>query len=320
VRTGALGANTEIKVTPPAGTRFNVAAPLSNVVLGTATATALVRTQDSIVAITSAAFTGTVKVTNLTGSASGGAAIDSLRTVGSFNVAAAPFPGTVTQLGGGGYMDTVRVVGGAQADFTTTGASASNVTINGARAIVLRRAADTLYVLPALAGGPSTVSVSNVLIGTATVSSLTTSGTITVAATFTEANEPTNDAPGAVAISLAGATAANPLIIYGAVDGNGVGLGVDADDFFAFTLAAAGPVNIRVEMAGTGAGGATNPDIDLLVCNAACSAFPFGFPGATAANPENHVIASAPAGTYNVYINGWDTATIRVGYRLLIWQ
>ncbi len=314
VRTGPLGTNTEMLLRPPAGLTFSAAN--SNVVLGADVGTRLVATADSIVVINTNAYNGTVKVTNLR---SGALTVDSLRTVGSFNLAGAAFPGTVTQLGAGGLMDTILVIGGATADFTTTGASASNVTINGARAIMLRRATDTLYVLGGVPG-TSTVSVSNVVVGTATVSTLVTANTVTVGAGFTDATEPTNDAPGASAINLTGATAANPLIIYGSGDGDGNGLGTDADDFYAFTLAASGTVFLRLEFAGTGAGGATNPDFDLLACNAACGAFVGGFGGATAGNPETLTLNSIAAGTYNVYVNAWATGSVTRGYRLLVWQ
>jgi hypothetical protein len=274
------------------------------------------------VVISTNSYTGTVKLTSLNVTATG-SVVDSLRTAGSSTINAAPFPGTVVQLGAAGLLDTVLVIGGASADFTTTGASASNVTINAGQAFILRRAADTLYVLTNLSG-TSAIGVSNVLVGTATVSTMSTSGTITVGTTTTEGNEPANNAPGAVVVSLAAATAANPLVIYGTVDGDGLGagLGVDADDFFSFTLATARTVTIQVVMGGTGSGGATaavNPDIDLLVCNATCSSFPFGFAGATAGNPENHVIANMPAGTYNIYINGWDSASKTVGYKLIVY-
>lgn len=314
VRSGPLGASTEIKATPLAGMTFSTTS--SNVVLGTANGTKLVNTADSIVVISTNAYTGTVKVTNLNVTATG-SVVDSLRTTGSSTINAAPFPGTVVQLGAAGLLDTVLVIGGASADFTTSGANASNVTINSGQAFVLRRASDTLYLLTNLSG-TSAVQVTNVVVSGATVSTMSTAGTITVGTTTTEGNEPANDAPGAVAISLAGATSANPLVIYGTVDGNGQGVGTDADDFFAFTLATAVTVTIRLDMGGTGAGGATNPDVDLLVCNASCSAFPFGFAGATAGNPENHTINNMPAGTYNIYVNGWDSASKTVGYKLSV--
>ena len=323
VRTGPLGANTEVKVVPPAGTVFTAA---SNVVFGASNGTALFRSADSIVAITSSAYNGTIKVTNLLSTETGGAAIDSLRNTTPQAVAAAPFPGTFVQKGAGGLLDTVLVIGGALADFTLNAScgevavaacnSASNVTINGGRAFVLRRAADTLYLLTNLSG-TSVLTVSNVIVSGVTIPTLNTAGTITISQASAETDEPANNAPGGVTFTPG--TPASPYVHYGTVDGDGSGLGTDADDFRAFTLAASRTVNIQLQFGGTGAGGAVNPDIDLLVCNATCSSFPFGFNGATGSQPENHNITNMPAGTYNIYVNGWDSATKTVGYKLVVY-
>jgi hypothetical protein len=313
----ALGANAEMKVTPPAGMTFSTTS--TAVVLGAASGTKLVNTADSIVVISTNAYTGTVKLTNLNVTATG-SVIDSMRTVGASTINAAPFPGTFVQKGVGGLLDTILVIGGASADFTTSGASASNVTINSGQAFVLRRAADTLYVLSNLSG-TSVVGVSNVLIGTTPVSSMSTAGTITISQASTETDEPANNTPGALTISLAAATQAAPYVHYGTVDGNGVGVGTDADDFYSFTLASARTVTLQLQFGGTGGGGAVNPDVDLIVCsNLTCSTQPpGGLAGATGAQPENATLTNLAAGTYHIYVNGWDTASKTVAYKLIVY-
>lgn len=314
VSTGVFGTNTLLTLTAQTGTTFNTTGSTTGVVFGTNPGIVVSRTASTVTAITPLASTDVVKVTNVN---IGTVRVDSLFTPGGVTIAASNFPGTVTQLGTGRLLDTILVIGGPDADFTTTGTSASNVTVNGATAFVLRRASDTLYVISKL-GGTSTVSVSNVVVaGPTTITSLTTAGTTTVStATTGEANEPANDAPGAVTIDFSTATSANPLVIYGAVDDGAA----DVDDFFSFTLASAKTVTIRIEFAGTGGGGATTPDVDLLVCNAACSAWaPGGTAGATAAQPENIVLTNLAAGTYNILVEGWDTGGTTVAYKLIVY-
>jgi len=151
-------------------------------------------------------------------------------------------------------------------------------------------------------------------VGTTTIPQLSTSGTFAVNTTGAgEANEPANDAPGAVAVTIG--TTASPLIIYGSIDGHN-GVGTDGDDFWAYTLAATANVSLKIEFAGSGAGTAGNPDLDLLHCNAACSAFVGGFGGATASQPEVMSIANLAAGTYNIYVNGWETNGNTYTYKL----
>lgn len=304
VGASAFGAGTQLTLTASGNAKFNTN---TVVVFGGANAIVLSRTDSTgITAISPANFTGSIKITN---TRINGVTIDSLKPPAPITIGAAFFPGTVT---GAGAMSDVINVNSGSATFTTTG-SVSNVVVNGQAAFVISRTATDMAVVPKL-GGTGAVTITNVVVGTTTIPQLSTSGTFAVATDNTgEANEPANDAPGAVAVTLG--TQAAPLIIYGSVDGHN-GVGADGDDFFAFTLAAVDTVTLRVEFLGSGAGTAGNPDIDLLVCNAACSAFPFGFAGATAGQPENHVLTGAAAGTYNIYVNGWETGGATYTYKL----
>jgi len=306
-------------VNAQAGTSFaDTGATLSGVRFDTIPAIILSRTAALIKVISPVNYTGPVTVTNVR---VGSGRADLLTSTSSFTMNMATFGGTIVT--GGRLLDTVKVLGTAVTKLDT----GSVVTIAGRPAWVVRTfptsgSTTLLDSVFAFSRMPSTgtASVSRVVVAGTLISSLATAGNVVISDTYPtgEVNEPANDAPGAVTIDLTGTTASNPLVIQGAVDGDGNGLGTDADDFFAFTLTATSNVRIQLQFAGTGAGGATNPDLDLLVCNAACSAW-VSTAGATGAQPENITLTNRPAGTYNIYVNGWDTGTIARPYKLIVY-
>lgn len=302
-------------IVPAAGTMFDIAAATASTVrFGSAAAVVLSRTATQLKVMSPVAWNGVVTATNVL---IGTTRVDSLKTTGSYTINAATFVGTVTTAGK--LLDTVKVYAGTGFQFTTTPANVSNVMIGGAAAWVLLRTADSMYVISRM---PSTgqIGVTNATVGTALIPpQLNIAGNVVITEIPSgELNEPANDAPGAVAIDLSTATAANPLVIWGAVDGDGNGLGTDADDFFAFTTTEVKTITIQLQFAGTGAGGATNPDMDLLVCNATCSAW-VSTAGATGAQPENITLTNRAAGTYNIYVNGWDTGSLARPYKLIVY-
>ncbi len=82
-------------------------------------------------------------------------------------------------------------------------------------------------------------------------------------------------------------------------------LSQNIDQFYGITLAAA-PVTLAVRLSWPG-----GSDVDMLFCNAACTAFaptPAVFGGATGANPENATVPYTMAGAYNLWINLYDGA------------
>jgi hypothetical protein len=303
-----------LTVTPPTGMTFNTTASdtnlRANVFLGTARATRISRTttqmQVSVPSSALADYQGPFVITNL---AYGGTyRIDSLTTSASYNLARPLFTGS-TATTGNELLDTITVNAPAGLAFVT-GASPSQVVTGGTNAIVLSRTAAQMVVIPSASGA---VSLTNIDVGGTIFPTMTLATPLTVSSATGEANEPGNDLPGAVVISLAGTSAGAPLYIIGAVADGG-----DADDLFAYTLGATATVTLQLQFGGTGAGGAVNPDIDLLVCNAACTAFvPGGTTGATGANPENTVLTNQAAGTYNIYVNAWDTGHQMRSYRLV---
>lgn len=327
VRNGPLGTNTEVKVVPPAGTTFidtGAATGRSAVVFGANNGTILFRSADSIVVISSVNYTGSVKVTRLI---STNQVLDSLRTPSAtFAVSGAFFPGTIVQGGSGRLLDTIYVIGGPSADFTTSGTNASNVTINGTQAFIIRRAADTLYAISKLAGA-SQVAISNVIVGSATVPSLSTSGTTVVSATTGEANEPGNQASsGATAIGTL-TNANDSIVVYGVMDGN-----LDQRDYYSFTMNRASTVSVQLDFFGTGGGGAsfsdTNPDFDLVVCTTlsgtgTCSYGQDIIPGNAASvvnNPEAGTTTAIASGT-TVFARTfayYETAAGIGAYRLVV--
>jgi len=299
-------ANDTVWVRPPAGARF---ATNSGIRFGGSAAIVLTRSDSVLKGISPVDYTGLVTVTNLL---VGSGTIDSVKTNASYTMAKATFGGSVTA--GGQLLDTVKVYGTSLFRLTTTpAASVSNVIIGGATAWVLRRTADSMYVISRMPN-TGTITVTNVTVSGNIIPQLNTTQSVTINETPTgEANEPANDAPGAVTIDFSAATSTNPYVIYGAIADAG-----DVDDLFAFTLAAARTVTIQLQFAGTGGGGATNPDIDLLVCNAACSAWT-STAGATANQPEAITLTNLAAGTYNIYVNGWDTGGATRPYKLIVY-
>lgn len=76
------------------------------------------------------------------------------------------------------------------------------------------------------------------------------------------------------------------------------GVGPACDNFYTITLTATTTLTALLEWD-------TDADLDLLWCNAACSALVGNLSGATGANPETSTVTLA-AGTYNLWINAWD--------------
>jgi hypothetical protein len=290
-----------------AGSTF---ATTSAVRFGATAGIVLSRSTTAMSVISPALYTGQVTVTNVV---VGAATLDSLKSPAAYTINKASFGGTVVTAGR--LVDTVKVYGTAVTKFTTTPAgSVSNVTIGGVAAWVILRTADSMYVVAKL---PSTgpIAVSNVNVGGTNIPTLNTAGNIVITETPTgEANEPANNTPGAVVVNFLTATAANPFVIYGAIADAG-----DVDDYFAFTLTAARTVVIQLQFTGTGAAGdATNPDIDLYTCNAACSGG-YNFAGATGAQPENMTLTNLAAGTYNIVVEGYALGGTTRPYKLIVY-
>ena len=277
---------------------------------GAATAVALAKDSVSFKVISPATYTGQVTVTSVK---VGAATIDSLKSPTGYTINQASFGGTVVTAGG--LVDIVKVYGTAITKFTTTPAgSVSNVTIGGVAAWVISRTADSMYVVAKL---PSTgpISVSNVNVGGTLIPSLATAGNVVITETPTNAPDvPGVYSPGTVFIDFLTATSANPLVRFGAVDD-----AVNYDNYYAFTLTSARTVTIQLQFTGTGAAGdATNPDLDVYVCNATCSAW-VSTAGGTSAQPENIVLTNRAAGTYNILVEGYATGGTYRPYKLIVY-
>lgn len=98
---------------------------------------------------------------------------------------------------------------------------------------------------------------------------------------------------GAVTITIPADGAAD-LVFY-----DGFKSGEPIDYFYQFTLAAPDTLTFTVEWVG-------DSDVDMLNCNAACSAFVGGFGAATGANPETYTVIFSAAGTFNLLIEQFD--------------
>jgi hypothetical protein len=93
------------------------------------------------------------------------------------------------------------------------------------------------------------------------------------------------------------------LVLHGQCR-NGVG-GTECDDFFTLANPLAVTDSVTVEVAW-----GTNADVDVLWCNAGCSAFVGNFAGATAANPEITKVRLPASTTWRLWLNLWDAGTV----------
>ena len=315
---GTITVNSGLVMTlvPPAGLTFHLGAlasdTASKVMINGARALVLSRTATQMVVADtmpgdSVGFTGGPVISNVD---YGTVRLDSLWPSTASTIFQSVFPGTVSQPLH--LLDTIRV-----ADPGFLNAATSNVVVGGVAGWVLFRSADSILAIAKMPG--DAISVTNVTSTGVVYPSMAPRYAHRVPINPTgEANEPANNTPGAVAIDVSAADSLHPVVIYGSVDGDGNGLGADADDFFAFTLSVVKSVKIQLQFAGNGSGGATNPDMDLMVCNATCGSF-ISFAGATASQPENITLTNRAAGTYNIYVNGWDTGSLTRPYRLSVY-
>lgn len=123
------------------------------------------------------------------------------------------------------------------------------------------------------------------------------------ASSLDDPNEPANDNPAtAPAISASGDYF---ITLHGDCDTPPGGIpsspSDDCDDFFTITNATAAPISVSVRAEWHEGG-----DVDILWCNAACTAFVGNFTGATTANPENSTVTVPAATTFRLYMNLFD--------------
>jgi hypothetical protein len=90
------------------------------------------------------------------------------------------------------------------------------------------------------------------------------------------------------------ADGAADLVFY-----DGFRTGEPIDYFYQYTLPGADTLTFTVEWAG-------GSDVDVLNCNAACSAFVGGFGAATGANPESYTVIFTAGGTFQLLIEQFD--------------
>lgn len=213
-------------------------------------------------------------------------------------------------------LDTVTVTAPSGTTFITSGPDSSIARLNGHPLYVITQTAGTITGVARMSG-TAAVTVTNIQVGSARLSSLSSAGTVTIGTNVTDATEPANDAPDTVAINVQGTSAASPLYLYGTANDAS-----DVDDFYTFTTTSAAGLVVRLEFAGTGAGGASNPDHDLYLCDVGCNAIVGAGGAATGAQPEvtSATAAQMPAGDYNIYINAWDTGGATRSYRLVVYQ
>jgi hypothetical protein len=288
----------------------------------------LSRTATVLTAISPAGLVG-VNVL-VTKSLLGTVRLDSVRagTAGTpVTILKSAFPGTVTNQTGH-LLDTITVLGGAVATFTTVAATASQVTVGGVGAFILTRSATTITAI-AKVGSAGALSISNVIIAGTTIPSLSTATPVNVSTAVTgEVNEPGNQSSATATVMGAGSlnVAGDSLVVYGALDG-----ALDQRDYYQFTMNVAGTVSVRMDFFGDGSGPPSNdlnPDFDVVVCTtlsgtAACSygqdIIP-GNAGSNVLNPETGTTTAIAAGT-TVFVRNFSYYLTAAGigvYRLRV--
>jgi hypothetical protein len=222
-----------------------------------------------------------------TGSPPGGVSIGKGVTVipGTFTGALAPTAGNPG--------DAVKATKGASDPVIDAD---TRVAVNGVRTFFFNSAPDSLrFVVPGVGvAGTVPVVISNMGPLQVALAKPFTSSTASFADSYDAVNDDPTTAP---AITTNGDYF---LVMHGTCkDGVVTDPGDDCDDFFTITNAGAVPdtMTVRLDWFDTPA------DVDILWCNAACSAFVGNFAGATGSNPENSTVF-VPAGvTWRLYIN-----------------
>lgn len=296
VGNSAFGVNTQLTLTAQAGTAFRTAAPLSLVSFGTSAATIITRNATTIVAVSPVAFNNAVKITNVD---FGTVRFDSLFTPAAQNIQPAYFPGTVVN-GGGGMVDTIKIATTGGATLTTAGATASVATINGQATYLIRRTADSMYVIPRN-NGTGAVTITNVVVSGTTIASLNSSNALTVGPATGDANEPGNNA------FATGTVIAAPVNVNDTVTYYGTFATGDTDDYIKFTAAATGNHRAVVDWLTAGI------DADAITMIGQFGGYACGGPnivdgcgGATGADPEISNFAATNGTVYAVWVNLYD--------------
>jgi len=220
-----------------------------------------------------------------------GGVVDSV-TVGVLPTSFAGTPSATTLQTG----DTLVLSSTATLEFDTLTADIDFG--DGFRGMVVNRSATSLSVIVPVTPvtQPAAVTVENVDV--TYVPGLRVSLPTSAALTVTNPHEP-NDAPDPATTVTPPADTIYDGFLPGA-----------ADKFYTFTLGATTTFTVHLEWEG-------DADIDILYCNAGCSAFVGNFAGATGANPERSTV-TLPAGTYNLYINNFTPAENAPLYRVRI--
>lgn len=212
-------------------------------------------------------------------------------------VVAAPFNGSLSANSGNSYdVITATAAGGGpayDADMAATLGPTALYTTGTPTATTFQ------FVVPPVATGAKTLTLTRI-----GASQLAQRTPFTVnASSLNDTYEPANDNPAtAPTISASG----NYFItLHGDCDTPPGGIpsspSDDCDDFFTITNATASPISVSVRAEWHEAG-----DVDILWCNAGCTAFVGNFTGATAANPENSTVSVPAATTYRLYMNLFD--------------
>ena len=330
-----------VTVTAPAGVTFDAQTGLG---FGTGTGIILSRTSTTMVALSTALWSGPVVITN---ALLGSIRVPALTTTTSVSVNASSIPDASVNLGGGKLGDTITVIAPAGMKF-----SANSMVLAGNTAIptsdtawTLSRSADTMIKAFAKRGGTGPVMVTNVIIGsganTKVLPFLPSASSMTIDSVASDFPVGAVSSPDTVADTLTAkiltvgyvnSPTGNTQVVYGAENAFAY------NDYWALTLKSPRAIDARIDWFGSGnpyTGTGVNQvkftdDLDLLVCSVAyaCDESEFalspavldltGGAAASTSMPEEGVTGTLQPGT-TVFIGilGFN-AHYTVVYRLTV--
>jgi len=208
----------------------------------------------------------------------------------NFTVVPGVFNGTLSATSGvpGDVITATRAAGGPAFDADT------RVDVNGVRAFLTASAADQMsFVIP----GIGQTGAINILLSNMGSSQIAQNAAFTSNSDlFDDPFEPANNDPTTAPVAVNGDQF---VILHGDCDqGTATGPTDDCDDFFTVTNNTAADISVTVRLDWF-----TPADVDILWCNADCSAFVGNFNGATGNNPETSTVTVAPGVTIRLWLN-----------------
>ncbi len=304
----SVGGFDSVSVGAASGTSFNSS---SGVSFGAGAGILLRQTSSVITALSPVNDTGAITVTGLVVNADpsvGSVTFDSVKTNGDYGVAAATFPmSSITMSPNNGKLgDTVIVTAPSGLTFST-GSTPTTIILGNTdvatsdTAFNLSASSSSIKAFPKR-GGANAVTVTNLVLGSLIVPTLTTTTGLAIDSVATDFPQGGTKATAKVTVI----PASGVDTVYGSVNA------ATGEDFWTFTLTATHAIYGEIDWYGTGDPyGSSAPnipsltnDLDLVMCDVtmACNETDatdlFGYSAATATQPQSGTSSPQAAGQY----------------------